>query len=174
MKIGWIVLGGLVLVGCASVEPGAYKPRYNKEKVAFSEADHSIAPADVRANFHILETRTVAWVGVIKEVQFKETERTIQVAFWVDHRPFDWKNHGGRTPYQLASVGDGEFVAGWEVQKPARISKLKTLAKPGYMILVYGTPYQMKGGVIQLKASAVRPVAPSDYSVVNFPVVGKE
>jgi len=112
-----------------------------------------------------MREQEVAWAGVIEDVQYRETERTVQVAFRVDHRSFDWKNHGGSRPYQLSKKGDGVFMAGWVVQKPTRISFLKTLSRPGDMIIVYGTPYRMKKGIIQLSASAIRPISEKDYSI---------
>jgi len=158
----------LFLVGCATVEKGAYPPKSSKEKKAFAQASREIQPKDVRADFHAAEKSVMAWAGVIKDIQYKETERTVQVAFKVDHRNFDWKDHGGSTPYQLSAEGDGIFLAGWTVQKPTRISYLKTLSKPGDMLIVYGTPYRMTGGsLIQLKASAIRSIHEGNYRVVE-------
>jgi len=57
------------------------------------------------------------------------------------------------------------FAAGWTVNKPARISVLKTQAEPGDMILVYGRLYRMKDGVIQLAATSVRPIKTGDFTV---------
>jgi hypothetical protein len=164
----YVVLFGLLsLVGCASVEQGAYRPVKSKEKQAFARADRGVAPADVKKNFRALENTEVAWAGIIKDVQFNETERTFQVAFEVEHRGFDWKDHGGGAPFRLSSEGDGLFRAGWVVDKPTRISYLKMLAGPGDMLIVYGKPYRMKDWVIQLAATAIRPVRDSDFIVVE-------
>jgi len=153
----------LVITGCTTARQGVYRPKSGKEKAANDRADRGVSPADVRKDFHAFETNEVAWAGIIKDIQFKETQRSILVAFQIDHRDFDWKDHGGSTPYILSSKGDGAFKAGWTVRKPASIAKLNTLAKPGYMILVYGKPYQMKNGVIQLSATAVRPIKTSEF-----------
>ena len=163
-----VLLGLLSLVGCASVEQGSYRPVKGKEKQAFARADRDVSPADVRKDFQALENTEVAWAGIIKDVQFNETERTIQVAFQIEHRGFDWKNHGGGKPFRLSAEGDGLFRAGWVVDKPTRISYLKMLAAPGDMLIVYGKPYRMKDWVIQLSATAIRPVRAGDYSVAEL------
>ncbi len=165
-----IFAGLLILTGCATMEDGVYRPKSSKEKAAFSKAVKDVSPADVRQNFRALESTEMAWAGVIKDIQFKETERTIQVAFQIDHRSFDWTDHGGDKPYRLSSTGDGVFVAGWIVRKPTTIGKLKTEAKAGYMMLVYGKPYQMKEGVIQVSTSALRLIKTNDYEVMDVAV----
>ncbi len=162
-----VLVGLLVLMGCATVEKGVYRPKNGKEKTALSRAVKDIAPSDVRKDFRGLEDTELAWAGVIKEIQFKETERTVQVAFQVDHRNFNWKDYGGKKSYRLSAVGEGTFVAGWTVPKPTSIAKLKTQAKSGYMILVYGKPYRMKDGIVQLSATALRLIPENDYEVLT-------
>lgn len=164
------VLFCLVLVGCASVGTNDYKPYKNREKEAYSRADRSVTFSDVRTNFMNYVDTEVAWAGIINDIQFKETERTIQVAFDIDYHTFDWKDHGGGEPYKLPEASEGQFKAGWTVDKPARISYLKTLAKPGYMIIVYGKPWRRVEDTIQLAATAVRPIKAGDYEIV--PMVG--
>ena len=159
------VLGALLLAGCATIEKGAYHPRSGKEKQAFARANRDVTPSAVKKDFQTLKNSELAWAGVIKDVQYKETERTIQVAFEVDHRHFDWKDYGGGEPYRLSIEGDGIFIVGWVVDKPTRISYLKSLAKPGDMLIAYGKPYRMTDGVVQLAATAVRPVSSGDYVV---------
>lgn len=100
----------------------------------------------------------MAWGGIIKDIQFKETEHTIQVAFEVEHCTFDWRDHGGRIPYTLYESEEGVFRAGWTVNKPASVSHLEKQAKPGYMILVYCKPYRMSNDMVQLSAISVRPI----------------
>ena len=168
----YVVMLAVVLSwGCASMEDTSYKPYKNREKKAFSRADRSISILDVQTNFQAHVGTELAWAGIIEDVQYKETERTIQVAFKVEHREFDWMDHGGGTPYHLAAEGQGSFRAGWIVDKPARISHLKTLAKPGDMIVVYGQLYRMEDGVVQLAATAVRPIKTADFKV-GVPKVG--
>jgi hypothetical protein len=160
------LMGVLVLVGCTTIDTGTYRPKSGKEKAAFARSVSDVSPSDVQKDFHSLETTEMVWAGVISDIQFKETERTVQVAFQIDHRSFDWKDYGGGKPYRLSAEGDGPFVAGWTVDKPTSIAKLKAQAKPGYMILVYGKPYQMRGGVVQLSATALRLIKADDYEVL--------
>ena len=160
-----VVFGVVVFSGCATVEQGAYHPDSGNEKRAFAQANRDLSPADVKNDFQTLRNSKLAWAGIIKDVQYKETERTIQVAFEVEHRHFDWKDHGGGKPYHLSVEGDGIFIVGWEVDKPTRISYLKSLAKPGDMLIAYGKPYRVTDGVVQLAATAVRPVSIHDYVV---------
>lgn len=156
----FILLAGVFLAGCATVPDGEYRPAGGQERAAFAKADLAISPAAVRAGFAALQGRDVAWAGIIKDIQYKETERTIQVAFMVEHRHFDWKERGGKKPFQLSAGGDGAFVAGWTVAKPTSIGYLKTLAAPGDLLIVYGAPYRIAAdGAIQLTATAVRPIA---------------
>ncbi|MDF7825036.1 hypothetical protein P4B35_13520 [Pontiellaceae bacterium B12227] len=167
-----VLLSVLLVFGCASVQEGAYEPYKSREKKAFARADRSVEIIDVQTNFYAYVETEVAWAGLIEDIQFKETERTIQVAFSIEHRAFDWLDHGGAMPYQLSAEGQGSFRAGWTVDKPARISHLKTLAKPGYMIVIYGKPYRMEGGVIQLAATAVRPIKNTQFAA-GVPMSGK-
>lgn len=160
-----VLLGVLLSFGCVSKQEGAYKPYKSREKKALARVDRSIEMIDVQTNFNAYVGAEVVWAGIIEEIQFKETERTIQVAFSIDHREFDWMDHGGKAPYRLSAEGQGRFRAGWAVDKPARISNLKTLAKPGYMILIYGTPYRLEDGLVQLVATAVRPIKEDEFSI---------
>jgi hypothetical protein len=159
------VVALLILSGCATVGERAYSPAKSREKKAFVRADRSIAPLTVQTNFDAFLDAEVAWAGIITDVQYNETERTVQVAFEVEHRGFDWINHGGKRPFQLGAKGDGMFRTGWEVDKPTRISYLKLLAAPGDMIIVYGKPYRMKEGVVQLAATALRPIKEERFSI---------
>ena len=156
----------LLLAGCASVGTRDYKPHKSREKKAHARADRSVTMQDVLTNFQALVETEVAWAGIISDLQFNETERTIQVAFDVDYRDFDWKDYGGRRPYRLSAESGGRFRTGWSVDKPARISFLKTLAKPGYMIVVYGKPWQRDGDTVQLVATSVRPISDGDFELV--------
>ncbi len=161
-----------VLTGCASVSTQSYRPYKNREKKAYARADRSIPFDEVKTNFQAYAETEVAWAGIIDDIQFKENERTIQVAFDVDHRTFDWMDHGGGSRYRLSAESAGRIKVGWTVDKPARISYLKTLAKPGYMIIVYGKPWRQGDGAIQLAATAVRPI--KSGAVEFLPGVGKE
>lgn len=166
MSMGWALLGLLVLAGCAS-KTGftAYKPYKDRERRAFERADFSAAFADVQTNFQRYAETEVAWAGIIRRVRFHETERTIQAAFEIEQRGFDWKKYSAGEPYQLSAVSAGTIKAGWTVDKPSRISYLKSLAKPGCMIVVYGKPWQCAGDEIQLAASAVRPIRPGRFGI---------
>jgi hypothetical protein len=157
----------LLLVGCSTVRDKAYRPGVGAEKKAFSFAQLDISPDDVRQNFHELERKEVAWAGVISEIDYKQKEDAVLVAFLIKHRDFDWTDHGGKVPYRLSATGSGDFAAGWSVKMPTKISYLKTLAKPGDMIIVYGKPYRMKSGVIQIAATAVRPIPADEFQVLS-------
>ncbi len=157
--------GLMLLAGCATYEDGRYRPVTGTEKEVFARADQRITPSDVRQNFDAFKTNDVAWVGIIKDIRFKETERTIQVAFQVEHRHFDWLTHDGAAAYHLSAEGEGEFMVGWSVRKPTSIGRLKAQAKPGYMLVAYGTPYRIIDGVIQLAATAVRPVSAGQFTI---------
>lgn len=166
---GWSLLVLLALAGCASTGSQNYKPYKSREKQAFERADRSISFTEVKTSFQSYVGTEIAWAGIIDDIQFKETERTIQVAFDIEQHGFDWKKHRGGEPYRLSSESAGRIKAGWVVDKPARISYLKTLAKPGYMILVYGKPWKRSGDEIQLAATAVRPIHPGDFEVLPVP-----
>ncbi|QBG47533.1 hypothetical protein EGM51_09065 [Verrucomicrobia bacterium S94] len=165
MRIFVLLVSGM-LAGCASTGSKVYKPHSSREKKAFVRADRSVTFADVQTNFQTYLETEVAWAGVIRGIEFKETERTIQVAFDIDYHDFDWRNYGGGKPYRLAAENGGRFKAGWTVDKPTRISYLKTLAKPGYMILVYGKPWRRDDTAVLLAATAVRLVSTGDYELL--------
>lgn len=162
----FLLLSLIAVTGCSTMKEKDYRPKSGREKKAFETASRGIPLSYVYDDFDSFRRVELAWAGIIQDVQFKEMDRTIQVAFEVDHRKFDWSSHGGIKPFHLSEQGDGVFTAGWVVQKPARISYLKALAKPGYMILVYGKPYQVNDGIIQLKATAVRPVSPGNFEII--------
>jgi len=172
-KMMFRVLGLLVvlgLVGCASTESKDYRPYKSREKKAYARADRSVSFEDVKTNFQAHVETEVAWAGIINDIQFKEMERTIQVAFDIDQRAFDWQKHGDGKSYKLSATSGGNLTAGWTVDKPARISYLQTLAKPGYMIVIYGKPWKRIGDRIQLAATAVRPIKPGNYEIL--PLIG--
>jgi hypothetical protein len=152
--------------------PGPYRAGSTRERQALKVADRSVAPADVRADFHAFEDTVVAWAGIIEDIRFKETERTVQVAFRLRHCGFDWIDRGGAQPYRATETGQGTFLAGWTVGKPTRIGYLKTLAQPGDLLLVYGRPYRMVGGIVQLSAEAVRPIGADEVLFAEEAVSG--
>jgi hypothetical protein len=167
----WLSMALVLLVaGCASVGGRSYHPAKSVEKKAFARADRSISPNAVRADYVSYRGTEVAWAGIIKNVQYSETERTYLIAFEVEHCGFDWMEHGGNETFRLTSPGEGTFTAGWYANKPTRVSYLKLLAAPGDMLIVYGKPHQMKNGVVQLAATAIRPVKAGGFSVVEAPV----
>jgi hypothetical protein len=168
MMIRVALIGVIFLSGCAMQRNTAYRPYKSREKKAFSQADRSIGLMEVQTNFNAYVTNEVVWAGIIEDVQFKETERTVQVAFEVDQRDFNWEK-----PYQLSAEGEGRFRAGWVIDKPTRISVLQSRAQPGYMIIIYGKPFKMQNGVVQLAATAVRPIKTSKFSV-DLPVSGNK
>lgn len=164
-----LILCLVAVTGCSTlIKEKDYQAKSRKEKQAFERAVKGIPLSYVQRDFWSYSAVELAWGGIIKDVQFKESERTILVAFEVEYRDFDWVDYGGLKPYRLSGAGGGLFMAGWKVPKPARISYLKTLAKPGDMILVYGTPYLMsEDGVVQLKATAVRPIPVHDFLLLS-------
>jgi hypothetical protein len=168
------VLWAVVLAGCSTLNDRDYTPYKSREKKAYARADRAISIPDVQSNLFELATTEVAWAGIIDEIQFKELERTIQVAFSVDQHDFDWKNYRKGKPYHLSADSQGQFTVGWTVDKPARISHLKTLAKPGYMIIAYGTPFRVdEDGVVQLSATAIRPIKMKKFLIEN-PIAGHD
>ena len=166
---------GLValLAGCSSVPKGTYRPASSKEKQALATAFRAIYPNDVRADVQSFEKMQIAWVGEIKELEFREDDDAVQVAFLLDHRYFDWKEHPGDKPYHLSATGEGSFAAGWTVPKPTSISHLKKLAKPGYMLVVYGMPSGLRGETVRLEATAVR-VIPEDKCYIGALEFGRK
>ncbi|WP_372808225.1 hypothetical protein [Pontiella sp.] len=163
----WLVLVAAVLVvsGCASVGERGYRPATHAEKKAFARADRSVSPQAVRSDFVSYGGMEVAWAGIIKNVQYSETERTYLIAFEVEHCGFDWTERGGTEPFRLTAPGEGTFTAGWYANKPTRVSYLQLLAAPGDMLIVYGKPHQMKNGVVQLAATAIRPVKVGGFAI---------
>lgn len=163
-----LVVMAMISCGCAMMgSPSDYRPNSSREKMALSKAELDITPNDVRDHFHGYLGRNLAWAGIIKSVQFNETLRTIQVAFEVEHRAFDWKKHGGHKPYRLSAEGEGVFTAGWTVQKPTSIQHLRSLADEGDMLLVYGRIYRLQDDVVQVEATAVRPIKKDEFQEVG-------
>ncbi|VGO22802.1 hypothetical protein [Pontiella sulfatireligans] len=160
-------LAVLALVGCSTTRNGAYRPKSGNEKEAYARAWLDVSPDDVRKDFQSLYQTEVAWAGIIKEIEFRESEREVSVAFLVEHRNFDWKDHGGGRSYQLEAEGEGVFAVGWKVEKPTSISYLKSLADAGDMLVAYGRPVRIRKGTIQLSATAVRPISADDYSIAG-------
>ena len=166
MYLGMAAGLAALLAGCSTVPDGAYRPKSFVEKQALVRATKEVSLAAVRQNFLALRNTEVAWAGVIKDVQFRETERTVQVAFSVDHRRFDWQRHrDDNKPYHLSAQGEGPFTAGWTVRKPTQISYLEGLARPGYMLIVYGTPHSMRSASVHLAATAVRVIPVDEFRI---------
>jgi hypothetical protein len=156
-RYGIITALALLMAGCSTPGLRDYRPQNGREVQLLGKAVRTITPADVRKDFSGNAATLVVWVGIIKKIEFRETERTIQVAFLLDHRRFDWLEHReDDAPYHLSEKGAGEFTAGWTVNKPTRINYLKSLSEPGDALVVYGTPYSIKNGIVRLDASHVR------------------
>ena len=105
----FLILSLLTVAGCSTFHETDYHPKSSKEKKAYVTAVRGIPLSYVQDDLERHLGVEVGWAGIIKDIQFKETERTIQVAFEVEHREFDWRDHGGGRPYHLSAKGDGLF-----------------------------------------------------------------
>jgi hypothetical protein len=164
MKIGlWLVCLAIigVLAGCSV--PMEYFPGTKMEKAAFSKANRYIFPNDVRKNFTSYKTIEVAWPGIIKSVNFQKTKGSLRAMIRAEHHYYDWieDTTGGPPNIYLSPRGEGSFETDIKVTTQADSAEIAQLI--GYLIIVYGTPYEIKADVIMLKESSSRIIEPKFF-----------
>lgn len=133
-----------------------YQPISEWEKTEFNKANLDVWPGDVRENLEKYNSTTVAWTGVILEVETVEEEDNIQIIFLAEHHYYDWLEDFGYQPERifLCTRGEGKFKTLWNLKKSTDISKISE--EKGKLLIAYGTPYDIVGDVIRLNTTYIR------------------
>lgn len=161
-KIAMAVCAVLVCITCIGCPVGPstrlYKPVSEWETKAFSKADRSIYPNDVRTDFAAHDSSRVAWPGIVLSVTPKNQDTVIEVHFVIQHHYYDWLEDFSIQQERifLSPRGEGVFETTWWVQPTADTGKI--VQSVGNMVIVYGIPASVRDSIIILNAYYIREI----------------
>lgn len=142
------------VAGCTRV----YEPISEWEQTEFDKANRNVYPDDVRENVDLYKTTTVAWTGLIKQVEVVQTNEGPDVIYLLEHHYYDWiEDFGAQSEHIFLSPrGEGDFMTTWELSKDTTAAELEDITDATHLLIVYGLPLSIEGDRIILDASYVR------------------
>jgi hypothetical protein len=146
----------ILLHGCVP-HTRAYRPVSTLEQQAFDRADRNVFPEDVRHAMARYSGTMLAWAGVIVSSEFVEERDQVEIKFLLEHHYYSWIEDFSvqRERVFLSPRGEGRFRTKWIVRKDAEA--MRSAARPGTLLIVYGTPEQIADdGSISLRAAYIR------------------
>ena len=147
-----------------------YMPVSDWENEAFTAADRTIFPDDVRNDPAYLgeDSTPVAWAGVVQKYRIEEHDDFNVVFFYMKHHYYDWiETFDERPPIKLSPLGEGYFLAGWRFKKDTDLSSFTVV---GELNIVYGRPAVVHDdGAVEVGAEYIRAVSPEFYTTEFFP-----
>lgn len=133
-----------------------YQPISDWEQIEYDKANRDVHPDDVKKDTEKYRDTTIAWVGIISEVEIIEKQDHYEVILLAEHYYYDWiENFGPQTEIIFLSIrGEGKFKTKWAIKKSADISGFKD--DVGKMIIAYGIPHSIADEVILLNTTYIR------------------
>jgi hypothetical protein len=162
----------LLLGGCVR----NYSPLSSWESQEFQNSDFTIHPNDIRQNLSLWKDFQIAWVGVIQECEFYETETSYEVILLLEHHYFDWKeeNFEPDQMYYPSSLGQGLFQTSWYLKKSADLEYFKTRYIPGNLAIVYALPDTVIKDVVLVDSRYIRIIDRKNFSLDQSSYVPRE
>jgi len=163
----FIIISAL-LSGCFCAPPimgsRLYRPISDWEQREYDKANRYIYPDDVRSDIAKYQSTTIAWAGIIKDTEVTQTPEGPDIYYVLEHHYYDWiEDINPRQQWVwLSPRGEGTFITKWSVKKDTTQSEIDGMTKLGDLQIVYGTPQEVKDGVIAIEASYIR-VIPQRY-----------
>lgn len=153
-----------------------YSPQTSWESQEFQKSDFTIHPDDIRKNLSLWNEFQIAWVGVIQETEFYETETHFEVILLLEHHFFDWKeeNFEPDQMYYPSSLGQGLFQTSWYLKKSADLEYFKTRFTPGNLAIVYALPDTVIQEVVLVNSRYIRIINRKNFSLDQSSYVPKE
>ena len=124
---------------------------------------------EVRKNLEEYRDVTLAWAGIILEVETRELSDCYKVTLLLEHFYYDWIENFGpqKEIIFLSTHGEGKFRTKWLIKKSTNISSYKI--DVGKMVIAYGMPQsvlQDDNGVTPLMFAALN----GHTDMVEFPI----
>lgn len=158
----------LTSCGGAPLLPGsrAYEPISDSEKTEFDKADRNAYPDDVRKDLTSFQSTTIAWPGLIDDIQIQNVEEGVDITYSLTHHYYDWIEDFGIQHERifLSPRGEGKFKFTWPFPKNLTEDELKRFTDHSVLLIVYGKPVSIQNDTIIIEASYVRDVGKSWYT----------
>ena len=140
-----VVLISFLFTGCLP-HTRAYLPVSSSEKQALDRANRNVYPDDVRNSLANYQNTLVVWPGIVLENKFIEHADQIEIQLILEHHYYDWFEDFSiqKEKIFLSPRGEGLFQTSLFIKKDANIEEMKKAAGVGNLIIVYGTPQQIK------------------------------
>ncbi len=132
--------------GCATNGSGssrAYTPPDKADREVFAKAHKDVYPKQVRENPARYRDVSIAWAGIVKDVDVVRGKSGVTVVVLVEHHYFDWIEDHGAQPeaFFLSPRGEGNFVIFLEPKREMTQEEARRLLPAGMMLVAVGQVY---------------------------------
>lgn len=134
-----ILLYTTVLTADILMNSQQYKPSTKDGRNIFKIADKEIYPRDVLSHKDSMRDKWIAWAGIVKKVEYLDTNFGPAARVIIEHHFFDWiEDHGAQNElFFLSPRGEADF----EIFIPVNAKKPENERLPlGIMAVVIGKP----------------------------------
>jgi len=135
-----------------------YTPQSSWEREEYLKSNFKVHPQDIRQDLKRWRSVPIAWVGVIQETEFYETEDRYEVVLLMEHHYFDWKeeNFDPNKMYYPSSGGEGLFQTNWYLKKSADLTYFQNRFAPENLAIVYARPDTVINEVVLVECRYLR------------------
>ena len=128
------------LAACAVYSSKPYAPLSPAGQEAYKTARKDIYPRQVKQNPARYGDDTIAWAGIVKDVQSFQSDYGPAIRVLIEHRYFDWIEDHGAQPetYFLSPRGEGEFMIIVKPEKQFGEQEIAQLIPAGTMAIAVG------------------------------------
>lgn len=134
----------LIISGCLPAYYTAeFKPSTERGVEALARANKKIYPRQALENPELYRNETVAWTGIVKEINEFQSRSGQSARVLLEHHYFDWFEDHGAQPelFFLSPRGEGDFTI---VLGPGEFdAQIKVRVPAGSMVVAVGKPKVM-------------------------------
>lgn len=131
------------LAGCATYSSGPFTPPAKTDQETFGKARKDVYPRDVREHPERYRDDSIAWAGIVKNVEVFRSRVGPSVKVLVEHRYFDWIEDHGAQPelFFLSPRGEGDFMIVLKPEGEMTSEEASRLIPAGTMVVAVGKVY---------------------------------
>lgn len=145
-----VLLAAAGLSGCATdnFSSNVYTPPNKADREVFSKARRDVYPKQVRENPARYRDVSIAWAGIVKDVDVSRGKSGLSVVVLVEHHYFDWIEDHGAQPevFFLSPRGEGNFMIVLEAKHEMTREEARRLLPAGTMLVAVGQIYLPTAG----------------------------
>ncbi len=138
--VSLLLLATTSLTSCATYSSRTYTPGSKADQVIFNNARKDIYPQQVRRNPVKYGDETIAWAGIVKDVELFQSRYGLSARILIEHRYFDWiEDHGAQAEvFFLSPRGEGDFMIFVKPDDQLSRKEAQQLVPVGTMVVAIG------------------------------------